>query len=403
MKRLLILIACLFCATELSAQTVIPMPVFQGLDNTGVAVAGGKLCTYQAGTSTGATTYTTSTVSGGGAVPNSVPPNAIVLDSAGRANVFLVTGQSYKFVLRQPGTDTTCSTGSVVWTQDNVSAIPSSSSSLDVLGTVGVTVTAGQMVYLSDGSGSLTAGQWFLSDSTNTYSSTTPWIGIAPAGITSGQSGTIRLGGSVTGLTGLAVGALQYVSNTPGATTGTAPANIRVVGMADTSTSLILGADPPPAAQYWKLLKANSGTDTNASATTVDSYALASQLTAKDSLFIRYSMETVTQATALVILQNSTDTVTMISLSNGGAMTAGDIDSGEVWISDAQSATTTVLANEHAGITTNTTENNGINVVKRTTFTTAWTGAWTLAFRHGGVTAGGTFKWSWAIYLVKGE
>lgn len=151
------------------------------------------------------------------------------------------------------------------------------------------------------------------------------------------------------------------------------------------------------------LLKANSGTDTNAGATSVDTYAMASGLTAKDTLLIRYTIETVTQATANTILQNSTDTVTAISMSNGNALTAGDIISGTVWISDAQSATTTVLANNVAGVTTNTTEGNGFNTVKRTTFTTAWTGAWTLALKHGGVTGGGTFKWSWAVFKIAGQ
>ena len=31
------------------------------------------------------------------------------------------------------------------------------------------------------------------------------------------------------------------------------------------------------------------------------------------------------------------------------------------------------------------------------------TGAWTIALRQGGVTAGGTFTWSWAIYRVQGQ
>jgi hypothetical protein len=64
--------------------------------NSGLPLTGGKIYTYQAGTSTPAATYTSST--GGTALPN-----PIILDSAGRVptgEIWLSTDTLYKFILR---------------------------------------------------------------------------------------------------------------------------------------------------------------------------------------------------------------------------------------------------------------------------------------------------------------
>jgi hypothetical protein len=66
----------------------------QFFDNSGVPLAGGKIGTYGAGTTTPASTYTSST----GAALN---PNPIVLDSAGRppGQIWLTDGAFYKFTI----------------------------------------------------------------------------------------------------------------------------------------------------------------------------------------------------------------------------------------------------------------------------------------------------------------
>jgi hypothetical protein len=207
--------------------TLMPAPVFTGLDANGNPVAGGLLYTYEAGTTTPATTYSDV----GLTVANA---NPVVLDSAGRATVFLTPGSSYKFLLNT-------SAGATVWTADNVSAVPTSASSLDVVGTAGTTLAAGQVVYLSDGSGGTTAGRWYLADADQTYSSSlAPAIGIALAALTAGESGTIRTGGLIADLSGLTAGTAYYVSATAGALTNTPPAKARLVGTAQTTTTLLL-------------------------------------------------------------------------------------------------------------------------------------------------------------------
>lgn len=80
----------------------------QFFSNAGVPLSGGMLYTYQAGTTTPATTYTTSA----GNVANS---NPIVLDAAGRTpqEIWLTAGSTYKFVLKDSG-------GATLGTYDNI-------------------------------------------------------------------------------------------------------------------------------------------------------------------------------------------------------------------------------------------------------------------------------------------
>jgi hypothetical protein len=120
----------------------------------------------------------------------------------------------------------------------------------------GEALTLNQCVYLSDGSGSKTSGRWYKCDAANTYSSTLPEVGIALATSTIGQTLLVRISGSVTGLTGLSVGAKYYASGTAGAITSTAPANRRELGQADTTTSLVLA--PNPSSTTWTTITTTS-------------------------------------------------------------------------------------------------------------------------------------------------
>lgn len=72
--------------------TPMPVPKMQFVDQNGIPLAGGLVYTYAAGTSTPQATYTDYT----GAVQNA---NPVVLDSAGRATIFLGS-LSYKFVVQ---------------------------------------------------------------------------------------------------------------------------------------------------------------------------------------------------------------------------------------------------------------------------------------------------------------
>lgn len=218
--------------------TVAPFPKHQIFDNNGIPAVGAKLFTYLAGTATKVNTYTESTLS-------SANTNPIVLDTAGRATIFLTPGVSYKFVLA-PSTDTDPPV-SPIWTVDDVQAVPLRNSDVDVTGTAGTTITAGQCVYLSAGDGSLTAGSWYPTNAGTIYKgSGAIQIGFATTAGTAATSVTVRIKGRVTGLAGLTPGATYYTDNSAGnittsfVTSGGVALNNRAVGEADTTTSLII-------------------------------------------------------------------------------------------------------------------------------------------------------------------
>jgi hypothetical protein len=86
---------------------------------------------------------------------------------------------------------------------------------------------------------------WYLTDADAAYTSTTAVeIGIAVSAIAINTSGTIRLAGEATTATSTVVGTKYYISATAGAITSSAPTNSRLVGIAQTTSSLILNANP---------------------------------------------------------------------------------------------------------------------------------------------------------------
>lgn len=219
--------------------TLIPFAPLTFVDANGNPLSGGKLCTYAAGTTTAQATYSQATLS----VPN-LNSNPVIMASNGRptsGGIFL-SPTSYKFVFREPGTDTTCATGTILWTLDNIRAVPTTSGNVDVTGTAGEALTAGEIVYLSNGDGALTNGRWYKTDADLAYASSTAAIVAAvTADVALGAEGTFRLVGTVTGLSGLTAGAPYYVSATAGALTATAPSTVRLMGAADSTTTLVLG------------------------------------------------------------------------------------------------------------------------------------------------------------------
>ena len=83
---------------------------WQVFNDDGIPLAGGKIYTYQAGTTIPATTYTTSA----GNIQHS---NPILLDAAGRVNeVWITEGQTYKFVIK-------ASDDTLIGTYDNLTGI----------------------------------------------------------------------------------------------------------------------------------------------------------------------------------------------------------------------------------------------------------------------------------------
>jgi len=131
--------------------SVLLSPVGNGqqfFDNNGLPLNGGKIYTYQAGSSTNLATYTTYN----GTIANA---NPIVLDSAGRPTqeIWLLEGYSYKFIIKD-------SSDVTIQTLDNLYGIlqnaPSSAPS----------VPSGCIMMWSSSIGSIPSG-WYLCDGTN--------------------------------------------------------------------------------------------------------------------------------------------------------------------------------------------------------------------------------------------
>jgi hypothetical protein len=280
----LALIAILVWPSLAASQgTVAPIPILQFFNvNGGSPLNGGKLCTYAAGTSTPLATYSDVTLT----TPHA---NPIILNSAGRPAsggtvlpVYL-SAASYKFVLMTAGSDSTCSTGTTVWTSDNVQAVPATSANLDVTATAGEAISAREVVYMADGSSGTTAGRWYKADADAIGTSiSAKMVGLATTAIASGSTGTVRLSGRITGLTGLTAGTEYYVSTTAGALTATPVQNLRFVGAAESTTVLVVQANPrrspidaqPPASE---LTIASGAITPTASWHTVDTEADAAE------------------------------------------------------------------------------------------------------------------------------
>jgi hypothetical protein len=131
--------------------SVLLSPVGNGqqfFDNNGIPNAGGLIYTYQAGSSTLLTTYTT--VNG-----NIANTNPIVLDAYGRtpSEIWMQTGYSYKFIIQTSAAVT-------LQTLDNLYPILQSAPA------VSATFTAGMILIWSGSIGSIPVG-WVLCDGTN--------------------------------------------------------------------------------------------------------------------------------------------------------------------------------------------------------------------------------------------
>ena len=148
--------------------------------------------------------------------------------------------QAYRVVVKN-------SAGTTLRTADGIYALQAASSvNLDISTAVaGEALSAGDCCYLSDGSNSLTAGRWYRADADLYYASIHPELGFATAAIASGGTGTIRIGGVMTGLSGLTAGSTYYVSATAAGVTATAPMNARSVGVAISTTTIRIDFSPP--------------------------------------------------------------------------------------------------------------------------------------------------------------
>lgn len=224
------------------AYTLAPNVARQYLDDNGDPASGYFLYTKITGTNTDAPTYQTPT--------GTLHSNPIELDTAGRISgtgeIFMAPGSVQDWTLKD-------TVGNTIWVKEGIGAVPASSVNVDIIVTAGEDLDQGDAAYISDGSGGKVAGKAYKADSANGYSSVTPVIGFVVADIANGSQGTMRTDGQIT-LAGPLVPGSTYYVGTSGAITATAPTFARVVGVADTTTDLIITANPAQVNQGLDLL-----------------------------------------------------------------------------------------------------------------------------------------------------
>ena len=167
--------------------------------------------------------------------------------------------------------------------------------------------------------------------------------------------------------------------------------------------SLSAGALTATGSGAMTLIGAFSGTDANAAAANVATVAI-SGLTAKDRLLVLLNVASITQQTTIPLLYNSTDSVAVLATMSDGDSTsvaAGRSKISTITIGQMQSAATSVYA--HGFTSGNSGASDGVFNQTLSTFTTNYTGSWSLVLRHGGVTSGGTFQFSGAVFKLAGQ
>jgi len=145
-------------------------------------------------------------------------------------------------------------------------------------------------------------------------------------------------------------------------------------------------------------LDAGSGTSVAAGATILDSVAITG-LTALDTLKVEVTVSSAAQPTAAMSIYSTTDSVAIYPVYAGTNITANLFHiEGATLRQDFSSSVKAMSYGSYYNSSVGAQPSGNA-----ATLTTAWTGNWTLGLRHGGVTAGGTLSWSWAVYKIAGQ
>lgn len=261
-KRMGLLIVALIVglwAAVPTSQTgqVMPPPKFVAYDGNGDPCSGCKLYVYLAGTTTPTDSYTSSALS----TPNA---NPVVLDSAGRATVFISPTVSYKFVLKT-------SAEVDIYTVDNVVGPFSGVVSVTAANTRGIQVSragadAGISIASTGGSGktygivSNTSGAFILRDDADG----TPNITISGNDVTTTATGTVATAGNQTVSGTLAVTGASTLASLAVANAATVGTTLGVTGVTSLSAALRVAGGysaAPAAVANGMVLGGQSATD----------------------------------------------------------------------------------------------------------------------------------------------
>ena len=130
-----------------------------------------------------------------------------------------------------------------------------------------------------------TSGRGYKANaSVGAYSSLAFVAGLATSAISSGATGSVRISGVMTGFSGLTPGLPQYVSTTAGLLTDATPSNSVLVGLALSSTDLLVNVRGSQVAVLTAGIKGYfAGGNTGANVTTTDKMSFSTETTAAQS------------------------------------------------------------------------------------------------------------------------
>lgn len=216
--------------------------------------------------------------------------------------------------------------------------------------------------------------------------------GTAPVTASNASFARLSVSGNSTLASTITIGTLPYIFPAAGGSTG----QVLTIGSTSGSTMTLVWQT---AVGTVVLLKSNAGTDTSAAAANVDTIAITG-LTAKDLLRVDVTCASSSQATGRIDLVSATDGNGVVAKITG-TLTVG---SGEVYAAQSVLQQDQASSTNYVGHVTGTGSVGGvISQIVAFGATTAWTGNWTLALRHNGVTAGGTFRYRWSVYKWLGQ
>lgn len=106
----------------------------------------------------------------------------------------------------------------------------------------GETIAANQPVYIELNGAAGTAGRIYKMDGADSRKSSAAWfLGFAIDAGNAGDTGTVRMTGKITGLSGLTTGAVLYAAS-GGGVTATAPTYSRIVAIAENATTIVINS-----------------------------------------------------------------------------------------------------------------------------------------------------------------
>ncbi len=279
------------------------------------------------------------------------------------------------------------------------SAAASAATATTEAGIATTAATAASASATSSASSALTAASYATQlQGTSTNSLT---IGLGTQSLTT-QTGLTGITGGVAIVIAYQTDGSQYMHGTVtsyNSGSGALVANITDTGGSGTYASWYVKTSLSASSTGMTLLHQGSGTNSGTSAIDLSTFNITG-LTAADTLVVYTSIAAAGNNVANCTLRNSTDAKTIVTVTNGNAITAPNSAVAQSFIRLGVATTTNV---DVWGFAVGGASAATVNTSNAVNFNTAWTGTWAMSLRSGAVSAGGTMTYNWSVYKIAGQ